>query len=166
MWIRQSDSEKKKSMTKLVPRTNTSDVNSTYGSFQFDDTLKLKDVSLVSKLRDLVERMDFMEKSVMVRLDRIEKRLTRPRRRRTMVRMRMRINRKEMWSYKKSRCGRTTTKVKSVVKQKLKVVRKRKDQQSERKRRRVRVKFVFTRLYGFEKDLQFRSKDTSSCESG
>ena len=69
--------EKKKSMTKLVPRTNTSDVNSTYGSFQFDDTLKSKDVSLVSKLRDLVERMDFMEKSVMVRLDRIEKRLTR-----------------------------------------------------------------------------------------
>ena len=49
----------------------------TYGSFQFDDTLKSKDISLVSKLRDLVERMDFMEKSVMVRLDRIENRLKR-----------------------------------------------------------------------------------------
>ena len=68
--------EKKKSMTNMVTRT-TSDVNSTYGSFKFDDTLNSKDVSLVSKLRNLVERMDFMEKSVMVRLDRIEKRLTR-----------------------------------------------------------------------------------------
>jgi len=69
------ESNTKKNTTTI--QSSGSSRKDTYGSFQFDDTLKSKDISLVSKLRDLVERMDFMEKSVMVRLDRIENRLKR-----------------------------------------------------------------------------------------
>ena len=120
--------EKKKSMSKLVPRTNTSDVNSTYGSFQFDDTLKSKDVSLVSKLRDLVERMDFMEKSVMVRLDRIEKRLTR------LEEEKDNGEKEVVVVQQKEDAVVQPPKVKSVVKQKLrKVIKKKKISKAKEK---------------------------------